>query len=183
MSTPDHEKFSLADLIIVLAVLLLAFLLNGCQSTKPVAPTPTIPVESVIEREIVHDTKIDTMIVFLPMQSSDVIVRDSTSVIENDYAKSWASILPDGFLRHSLTMKRTPVSVPVKSTSDTIKVKEYIEKPVNVPVPYPVEKALTPWQSFRLQSWSWMAAIICLSVLWIFRDPIISFIRRIARLK
>lgn len=66
----------------------------------------------------------DTTYITIPVERVSVVVKDSTSHLENDYAISDAKINRDGTLHHSLTTKPKKVEVPFQKpiiTKDSIK--------------------------------------------------------------
>ena len=102
----------------------------ACATSSQAAPSEKIIVETRIETVYQKDT------VFLevPKIVEKVVTKDTTSVLENNYAKSEVSI-SDGLLAHSLETK--PVKQPVE-----------------------VEKPLTEWQSFKMAMGGWMLGLI-----------------------
>ncbi len=46
-------------------------------------------------------------------------------------------------------------------------------------VPYPVERELTKWQEFRLKWFNILVAVLLGLIIWTFRKPIITFIRKL----
>lgn len=100
------------------------------------------------------------------------VTKDTTSHLENPFARSDARI-SDGLLFHTLESIpqtiETTVYVPV---TDTLwKDSEIITKEV------PVEKKLSLWQKFRIDSFWYLLAGLVLSLLWIFRKPIVKLIK------
>ena len=103
--------------------------------------------------------------------------------MENDYAKSTATILPNGLLYHDLETKPQPVPVPVKNTSeerDSVMVRE-----VEIPVPYPVEvevNRLTWFQQAQIYGCRILVALLALGLIIRNRKGIMAFISRLCRL-
>jgi len=162
--------------VFVLAVLVGAILCL-CSCSKRVAQTtPTvIEYEHTITNtrtEYLHDT----VWLEVPAQSAEVVVLDSVSVLENDYATSTARINPNGTLFHNLATKpqRKPVErdLPVTYKDSII----YKEKEVQVPVP--VEKKLTKWQSTCINWFPWSVLLLALAIGGIFRKPLLALVRR-----
>ena len=87
--------------------LLLALGVVACGTVRPVTGVDSTKVEVHTETRYVHDTAY----VELPVIIEKVATLDTTSTLENTYAKSEA-VVTNGILRHSLETK--PVSVPVK---------------------------------------------------------------------
>ena len=103
------------------------------------------------------------------------VTKDTTSHLENPFARSDARI-SGGLLFHTLESIpqtiETTVYVPV---TDTLwKDSEIITKEV------PVEKKLSWWQKFRINSFWYLLVGLILSLLWIFRKywlPILKIIK------
>lgn len=100
------------------------------------------------------------------------VTKDTTSHLENPFARSDARI-SDGLLFHTLESIpqtiETTVYVPV---TDTLwKDSEIITKEV------PVEKKLSWWQKFRIDSFWWLLAGLIVSLGWIFRKPILKLFK------
>ena len=112
------------------SLILFAALCVACATSRQAAPSEKIIVETRIETVYQKDT------VFLevPKIVEKVVTKDTVSVLENDYAKSEASV-SEGLLAHSLETK--PVKQPVE-----------------------VEKPLTGWQSFKMAMGGWMLGLI-----------------------
>lgn len=132
-----HDVFSLVALLLGLCVAVWS--LVSCGPAKPVAVVRTDSVRVEIRERIVRDTAYFQ----LPAQSSSIVTKDTTSVIELDFAKSTASVR-DGFLHHSLETKPETLEVPVYiPVHDTLRIEKkgdtiYIE----------VERQPTKWESF-----------------------------------
>ena len=126
---------------------------------------------------------IDTVFVTLPQQTVERTTLDTTSTLENDYAKSTAKILPDGLLYHDLETKPQPVPVSVKSTReerDSSMIRE-----VETPVPYPVEvevNRLTWLQQAQIYGCRIMVALLALGLIIRYRKDLLAFIIRLCRL-
>lgn len=137
-----------------------------------VACTRTVyqPVESVREvTRLQHDT-----LQLVQWRIDSVFVRDSTAMVQRGdtvYLTKWRE------------------RVQLKLVHDTIKtasadsVAEYMEKPV----PYEVEKRvevereLTWWQRFRLNTWAWVVGVAAFYCLWRNRKRIIELATKILR--
>lgn len=170
--------------LILILIPLLA--LMSCRTTKQTIPTRPVILtehdEKTVEREVI--TKIDTVTVFveIPAQSYYRETPDSASHLETDYATSDAWINPDGTLGHTLENKAQskPVDVPVPKTTvnnnqTEAKVKEV---PLPVPQPFPVEKDLSWWESFKIESFWWLLGAMVALLAINFRNPIISLIKK-----
>lgn len=120
---------------------------------------------------VVHDTtKVE-----IPYEVEKIVTRDTASHLENSYAKSDA-VVSGGFLSHSLESIPQTILVPVEvKVTDTLwrESKEaQTEKLVEV------EKPLTWWQKFRLRAFWWLLGGVALAVVWMFRGPVLSILKR-----
>lgn len=163
--------------------LALLLIVNSCATQyKAVAP---LTVSDSVRGEVRYKTieRIDTVFVTLPPQTMERITFDTTSTLENDYAKSTASILPNGLLSHRLEAKQQPVPVPVKNKSeqrDSVVIRE-----VEIPVPYPVKvevNHLTWVQQAQIHGFQALVAIVALWLIIRNRKGILVFISRLFRL-
>lgn len=104
--------------IMMFIVVLLAavFTLSACRTSKKVASSNTDArkTDSVVIRTEYREV-FDTTYITIERQSESVIVRDTVSMLENEYAKSRAEIRGDGLLFHSLETKPHNKPVPVKT--------------------------------------------------------------------
>ena len=89
----------------------------------------------------------DTVYMSVPEQSTNQIVRDSTSHLETDFAISDAQIMPDGSLSHSL--KNKPQNVPIETDIEIHYRDSIVEREKEVPIPVPVEKELSWWGKIK----------------------------------
>ena len=123
------------------ALLALLPLLCGCGASRIVAGQDTQRDSVRVESRTEYIERIDTAYIEVPKIVERVITRDTTSVLENDYARSQASILAGGDLYHTLETKPAKRPVPVvakESVRDSIVYRDrevYIEKPVEVVKP------------------------------------------------
>ena len=114
----------------------------SCAVAKPVADNSRVEVRYVTET--VHDTAV----VELPVLIEHNVTLDTTSNLENAYAKSEA-VVSDGVLRHSLQTKPAKLPVVVEKKiiyRDSIRTQEVV-----VPETVEVEKPLTFWQKVKLK--------------------------------
>jgi len=122
----------------------LVLLLSACGVARPVLEADNTRVEVKTVVETVHDTSY----VELPVIVERVATLDTASVLENQYAKSAASV-SGGVLRHSLETKAVKQPVPVESKivyRDSIVYRDRIQT-----VTKEVEKPLTGWQRAKLR--------------------------------
>ena len=143
-----HQVFCLVAYIIALGVAVYSLVSCGVQK-------PTVVQKDSVRVEIRERIVRDTAYFQLPAQSSSIITRDTTSVIELDFAKSTASV-KDGFLHHSLETKPETLEVPVYiPVHDTLRIEKkgdtiYIE----------VERQPTKWESFlEVCGWIFLGCI------------------------
>lgn len=166
---------------ILLILLSVVFLTTGCKTHKTAQEQlPIVPIETNTDTKIVHIETIDTVFIEIPAQSAERTTPGKESHLETDYAESDARINEDGTLTHTLHNKPTKQPVPVKNSTDTIYVDEFIEKPVPVEIPkIEVERELTSWQKTRLNTWGWLATALVLCIGWVCRKPLITLARRL----
>ena len=93
----------------------------------------------------------------MPKIVEKVVTKDTTSVLENNYAKSEVSI-SDGLLAHSLETK--PVKQPVEVETKIVYRDSMIVKDNVIVQTVEVEKPLTGWQSFKMAMGGWMLGLI-----------------------
>ena len=153
-----------------ISILLVFILLCSFQALPGCSPNLTHQIRT----EIQYRERLVPIVasVNIPYFVERNVTKDTTSHLENSFAKSDARI-SDGLLFHTLESIpqtiETTVYVPV---TDTLwKDSEIITKEV------PVEKKLSRWQKFRIDSFWYLLAGLVLSLLWIFRKPIIKLIR------
>lgn len=160
--------------IIILAICAVSLLLTACGASRRVSmqESQETRIETKYERIFVHDTAF----IEIPLQTAEKTVRDSISHLENEYAVSDARINTDGSLFHSLQTKQQKKSVPIERTVERKDSIVYVDNRVEVPV-Y-IEKELTKWQSFKIDYFGWLVAVLLASLAYIFRKPIIALVRR-----
>lgn len=123
-------------------IVVAALLLSGCKAAQCV-----IAEEHEKIRIVTHTELIPVLATFkVPAASVERLVKDSSSHLETDFAKSDARINPDGSLYHSLENKEQTIPQEVEVEIEYRDTTIYKEKTV----PVPVEKELTKGQKFRL---------------------------------
>ena len=162
-----------------LPIAILAAIVCSCATTKPTATV--VPTQDSIRTEIRYKLieSIDTVFITLPPQTVERTSPDTTSTLENDYAKTTATILPNGLLFHNLETKHTPVPVPTKKTEAQRDSVVYREK--EVPVPYPVEvevNRLSWMQQAQIYGFRVLVAILLLGAAVRYRKKIFQYVRR-----
>lgn len=158
-------------LLIAFVIIAVVSMLTGCRSPREIVHEVTV-VETHDSIYYVHDTLYHDV----PSQTAQVITHDSVSQLENDYAVSVVSLNKDGTLTHKLNTKPQSVPVPFEKPVETKTQTIYKDREVKIPVP--VEKELSAWQKFRLQSF-WVLVAVALAALgFIFRKPLYALVRR-----
>ena len=124
----------------------------ACATTRQAAPSEKLTTETRIET--VYET--DTVYLEVPKIVEKIVTADTSSVLENDYALSSASV-SDGLLSHSLETK--PVQQPVEIQTKIVYRDSVVFKDVVIYETVEVEKGLTKWQSFKMKMGGWMLGI------------------------
>lgn len=162
---------SCLTLLLASLLVILTFLVFGCKSPKEVVREVTV-IETHDSIHFVHDT----LFFDVPVQTAQVVTKDSASVLENDWAISHVAINKDGTLSHKLESKPQSVPVPFEKPVETKTQVIYRDRKVKVPVP--VEAPLTAWQRFRINAFWWLLGATALSVGVISRKPLLTLVRR-----
>lgn len=117
-----------------------------------------VPVESTVSRtDTIYSAKV---------RVDSVIMRDSVSVFQKG---------------DTVMITKYRDRYRVKELTDTV-YQSAIDS-VKVSVPYPVEKALTPWESFRLQSFWYLIFTSTICIVFIFRKQLIKVFANCFRLR
>ena len=124
---------------------LFSVLCVACATTRQATPSEKIITETRIET--VYQT--DTVYLEVPQIVEKVVTKDTVSVLENEFAKSAASV-SDGLLAHSLETK--PVQKPVEVQTKIVYRDSIIFKDVVVYETVEVEKELSRWQTFKMKT-------------------------------
>ena len=135
------------------SLILLSAVCVACATSRQAAPSEKILVETRIETVY----KTDTVYLEVPKIVEKIVTADTVSVLENDYAKSEASV-SEGLLAHSLETK--PVKQPVEVQTQVVYRDSVIVKDNVIVQTVEVEKDLTGWQSFKMAMGGWMLGII-----------------------
>ena len=141
---------------------------------SPKVLPPVIQIRDSVRVEIRDRIVHDTVSFEVPVIIERNMTRDTTSHLENDWAKSDASLV-DGFLSHSLETKGQTVYIPVQvPVHDTL----YIEKSAQETIiEKEVEKPLTWWQKARLRTWWCLLTATLLLALWTWRKPLLRLLK------
>ena len=135
------------------SLILLSAVCVACATSRQAAPSEKILVETRIETVY----KTDTVYLEVPKIVEKIVTADTVSVLENEYAKSEASV-SEGLLAHSLETK--PVKQPVEVQTQVVYRDSMIVKDNVIVQTVEVEKPLTGWQSFKMAMGGWMLGII-----------------------
>ena len=134
-------------------LVLFSALCVACATSRQAAPSEKILVETRIETVY----KTDTVYLEVPKIVEKIVTADTVSVLENEYAKSEASV-SEGLLAHSLETK--PVKQPVEVQTQVVYRDSVIVKDNVIVQTVEVEKPLTGWQSFKMAMGGWMLGLI-----------------------
>ena len=126
-------------------LVLFSALCVACSVSRQAAPSEKIITETRIET--VYQT--DTVYLEVPKIVEKVVTKDTVSVLENEFAKSAASV-SDGLLAHSLETK--PVQKPVEVQTKIVYRDSIIFKDVVVYETVEIEKELSRWQTFKMKT-------------------------------
>ena len=138
-------------------LVLFSLLCVACGSLKQVTPTERVVTETRIETVF----KTDTVFLEVPKIVERVVTKDTVSVLENEFAKSAASV-SDGLLAHSLETK--PVKQPVEVQTKIVYRDSVIVKDNVIVQTVEVEKELTGWQSFKMKMGGWFLGILIILI-------------------
>ena len=134
-------------------LILLSAVCVACATSRQAAPSEKILVETRVETVY----KTDTVYLEVPRTVEKIVTADTVSVLENEYAKSEASV-SEGLLAHSLETK--PVKQPVEVQTQVVYRDSVIVKDNVIVQTVEVEKPLSGWQSFKMAMGGWMLGII-----------------------
>lgn len=128
------------------SLLLLFAAASACGAVRPLVGTAdSTRVEVRYETVTVHDTAY----VELPVIIEKIQTLDTTSTLENDYARSEATVTA-GILSHSLETKPAQLPVPMEKEivyRDSIVFRDRVVTEVKE-----VERQLTFWQQFKMKA-------------------------------
>lgn len=135
------------------SLILLSAVCVACATSRQATPSEKILVETRIETVY----KTDTVYLEVPKIVEKIVTADTVSVLENEYAKSEASV-SEGLLAHSLETK--PVKQLVEVQTQVVYRDSVIVKDNVIVQTIEVEKELTGWQSFKMAMGGWMLGLI-----------------------
>ena len=128
------------------SLLMLLAAASACGVARPVIqPTDSTRVEVRYETVRVHDTAF----VELPIVIERIQTLDTTSTLENDYARSEATVTA-GILSHSLETK--PAQLPVAVEKEIVYRDSIVFRDRVVTEVKEVERQLTFWQQFKMKA-------------------------------
>ena len=133
---------------------------TSCGSLRRVAEADSTRVD--VRTEV--KTVLDTAWVELPVFVEKVATLDTTSVLENKYAKSAASV-SGGVLTHSLETK--PVREPVTVEKQIVYRDSLVYRDRIVKEDIYIEKPLTFWQSFRMKLGGFSLIMIAIAIIYL----------------
>ena len=139
------------------SLILLSAVCVACATSRQAAPSEKIITETRVET--VFQT--DTVFLEVPKIVEKIVTADTVSVLENEYAKSEASV-SDGLLAHSLETK--PIQQPVEVQTKIVYRDSVVFKDVVVYETVEVEKELTGWQSFKMKMGGWFLGILIILI-------------------
>lgn len=141
------------------ALLALALCLSARGTVRPTLSQDSTRVEVKTVVETVHDTAY----VQLPVIVERVATLDTTSVLENKYAKSAATV-SGGVLAHSLETK--PVREPVSVEKQIVYRDSLVYRDRVVTETVEVEKKLSAWQSFKMKAGGFSIVLLLIVILY-----------------
>jgi hypothetical protein len=143
----------------LLCFLLVSLAASSCGAARHVSPTVTDSTR--VEVHTVTETVHDTAYIELPVIVERIVTRDTTSTLENDYARSEASV-ENGFLHHSLETK--PVKHPVQIETKIVYRDSLIYRDRVETKTVEVECQLTKWQSFKMRTGGATLTLLLLAI-------------------
>ncbi len=140
-------------------ILLALLAASACGVVRPTSPSVTDSTR--VEVHTVTETIHDTSYIELPVIVERIVTRDTTSTLENEYAKSEATVT-DGFLLHSLETKpvKHPVQIETKIVyRDSLTLRDRLEIQT-----VEVERKLTRWQQFKMKTGGATLTLLLLAI-------------------
>lgn len=143
--------------IFAISVMILG--LSSCGAARQAVPERSDSTR--VEVRTITQTVHDTAYIELPVFVERNVTKDTTSTLENPYAKSEASIT-DGLLSHSLQTK--PTRQPVKIEKEIVYRDSIVFRDHTETVTVEVEKELTKWQSFKMKTGGTTLTILIIAI-------------------
>ena len=132
----------------------------ACSTVRPLPSTDSTKVEVRTETVTVHDTAF----VELPVIIEKVATLDTTSTLENKFARSEASVSA-GILSHTLETK--PVQLPVHVETKIVYKDSLVYRDQVQTQTVEVEKKLTAWQQAKMKLGSVALLLIGLAIIYL----------------
>ena len=132
----------------------------ACSTVRPLPSTDSTKVEVRTETVTVHDTAY----VELPVIIEKVATLDTTSTLENKFARSEASVSA-GILSHTLETK--PVQLPVQVETKIVYKDSLVYRDRVQTQTVEVEKKLTAWQQAKMKLGSVALLLIGLAIIYL----------------
>ena len=132
----------------------------ACSTVRPLPSTDSTKVEVRTETVTVHDTAF----VELPVIIEKVATLDTTSTLENKFARSEASVSA-GILNHTLETK--PVQLPVQVETKIVYKDSLVYRDRVQTQTVEVEKKLTAWQQAKMKLGSVALLLIGLAIIYL----------------
>lgn len=142
-------------IVAVMSLMLFSSCGTGRLASSQVADSTRVEVNTVTES--IHDT----IFIEIPVISERIVTRDTSSYLENSYAKSEASIT-DGFLSHSLETK--PVKVPVQVETKIVRKDSLIYRDKVQTQSIEIPCKLSRWQTFKMRVGSATIAFLFIAI-------------------
>lgn len=140
----------------MLAPFMCLFILCSCRTVKYVpvgSKADSVVVEKLVEVQLPPDST--TIRALLECDENGKVVLDWLDIANSKNAQAQLTIDSLGNLLAKMKTQPDTVYLPSKEVTVTKEVK----------VPYPVEKALTRWQQFRMDFGGWAMCIVIISIL------------------
>ena len=164
-------KETIAKGVFILALFVIAVVFLFCSCCPKIVERVETKVE--YRDRIIRDTTTFE----IPVEVEKIVTRDTSSHLENNWAKSDAMV-SGGFLSHSLESIPQVVKVPYEvEVHDTLYVKTEAKETVKE---VKVEKPLTWWQRKRLDGFWWLLVTTLALLVYVFRKPILSLLRKLS---
>lgn len=172
-------------------MIVMVFFASSCRTVKQssdiMPPVIITNSDSVSMETVINTTYTPEEVGFdIPKQSEVKTTKGDSSHVETDMAESDAWINDDGTLGHSIRNKegqiKSTVHVPhTTATTNKVAVKE---KEIPVPQPYPVEveREFTVMEQFKLAVFWNLVCAVAVSLIIMFRKPLLTIFRKIIRL-
>ena len=132
----------------------------ACSTVRQLPSTDSTKVEDRTETVTVHDTAY----VELPVIIEKVATLDTTSTLENKFARSEASVSA-GILSHTLETK--PVQLPVQVETKIVYKDSLVYRDRVQTQTVEVEKKLTAWQQAKMKLGSVALLLIGLAIIYL----------------